>query len=125
MDDYNLHCKFDIELHRDKYPGYTEVIIRPDGEIEYAVPSHQEKLILLCVETLCITRSELHDMCPREFWADFGQWLCNMSKAVAVWYNFVMIPAEGLTVAQQTALKLLKDNHCYVGEVPKNVRSDI
>lgn len=125
MDSYNLHCEFDVNMHRLKFPYYTEVIIKSDGKIEYAVPSHQEKLISLCMEQLKVSRSELSDMCPKEYYADFGQWLCNISNAVSVWYKFTMIPDKGVTIKQQQALQMLKDNRCYVGEVPKNVRSDI
>lgn len=125
MESYNLHCKFDVNMHRLKYPYYTEVVILPDGDIQYAVPSHQEKLISICMDVLGVTRSELNDMCPKEYYADFGQWLCNISNTVSVWYKFTMIPTAGVTIEQQKALQMLKDNHCYVGEVPKNVRSDI
>ena len=40
---YDLYSKFDLEKHVRKYIHYTEVIIRPNGTVEYAVPSHQEK----------------------------------------------------------------------------------
>lgn len=36
---------FDYKTHRENFTAYLEVIIFKDGHIEYAVPSHQMKLI--------------------------------------------------------------------------------
>lgn len=117
MSTYDVHSKFDIEQHKKTYPYYTEVVIHPDGEIEYAVPSHQEKLISICMRNLNVTRNELNNMCPKEFYADFNQWLCNVSHRVSVWYDFSMFPSDGITIQQKEALKMLKANGCYVGKV--------
>lgn len=40
-----LHGAFDIELHKKTFIDYLEVVISPEGKIEYAVPSHSEKLL--------------------------------------------------------------------------------
>lgn len=40
-----LKGPFDIELHKKTFVNYLEIIIHPDGLIEYAVPSHSEKLL--------------------------------------------------------------------------------
>lgn len=117
MSTYDVHSKFDIEQHKKTYPYYTEVVIHPDGEIEYAVPSHQEKLISICMRNLNVTRDELNNMCPKEFHADFNQWLCNVSHRVSVWYECSMYPSDGITIQQKGALQMLKANGCYVGKV--------
>ena len=33
---YDLYSKFDIEQHKKHYINYLEVILFPDGHIEYA-----------------------------------------------------------------------------------------
>lgn len=57
MEDTNMYdlmtSKFDVDEHIKNYPFYTEVIIFPDGHVEYAIPSHQEKL--------CQVLSEMKD----------------------------------------------------------------
>ena len=40
-----LHGPFNIETHKKTFIDYLEVIIRPDGIVEYAVPSHMYKLM--------------------------------------------------------------------------------
>lgn len=40
-----LQAPFDIETHKKTFIDYLEVIIRPDGTVEYAVPSHMYKLM--------------------------------------------------------------------------------
>ena len=40
-----LHAPFDLEIHKKTFIDYLEVIIRPDGTVEYAVPSHLYKLM--------------------------------------------------------------------------------
>ena len=42
---YDIYCAFDLEKHKQTYVQYLEVVILEDGTVEYAVPSHQEKLI--------------------------------------------------------------------------------
>ena len=37
--------KFDIEAHKAQYHNYFEVVVSPEGEVEYARPSHQTYLI--------------------------------------------------------------------------------
>ena len=41
----NRNTVFDYKTHRENFTNYLEVIIFKDGHIEYAVPSHQMKLI--------------------------------------------------------------------------------
>lgn len=39
-----LHDEFNIEKHNEIFIHYFEAIITHEGVVEYAVPSHQEKL---------------------------------------------------------------------------------
>lgn len=83
-----LNSPFDIDIHKATFINYLEVVILEDGTIEYAVPSHQEKLIKIACKRLNVTRAELNRMCPRNYWADFITWLCDQSHAIAVWNTF-------------------------------------
>lgn len=40
---YSVYSSFDLQKHKQTYTNYLEVIITPDGTVEYAVPSHSEK----------------------------------------------------------------------------------
>lgn len=87
---YDLHSPFDIEQHKKTFINYLEVVIFPDGHIEYATPSHQEKLIAICMDELGITREELNKRCPKEYYFDFMTWLCNVSHCVSVWNEYIV-----------------------------------
>lgn len=106
---YDLHCPFDIEQHKKTYINYLEVVIFPDGHIEYAVPSHQEKLIAICMKELGVSRYELERMCPKEYYFDFQVWLCNMCGCVSVWDRYIVkSDTTPLTKEQEDTIKLLK-----------------
>lgn len=114
---YDLHSEFDIDQHKKTFIHYLEVVIDENGKIMYAVPSHQEKMISLSRDKLNVTREELNAMCPQEYYFDFMTWLCKISGACAVWENFVQ--CDKLTEWQIRALRMLKDNGLYLGEIPK------
>lgn len=96
IDDQNvLSSPFDIEIHKKTFTNYLEVIIGEDGTVMYAVPSHQEKLIEMACKKLSVTREELNDLCPPEYYFDFMTWLCKISGCVALWTNYMNgIPNE-------------------------------
>ena len=115
---YDVYSNFDMEQHKKHYVNYLEVIIFPDGHIEYAVPSHQEKLIAICCEQLRISRDKLNEMCPKEYYFDFMVWLCNISGCISVWNNFIQkSDTTPITNAQKRTLKELKDNGLYSGTI--------
>lgn len=116
---YNLHSNFNIEQHKKNFIHYLEVVIDENEKIMYAVPSHQEMMIKLSCEKLNVTREELNVMCPQEYYFDFMTWLCKISGACAVWDGF--IEADKLTEHQIKALKMLKENGLYLGEILKEV----
>ena len=114
---YSVYSKFDIEDHKKTYVDYLEVIIDVNGEIMYAVPSHQEMLIRMACEKLDVYRDELMDMCPQEYYCDFMKWLCGITKAVAVWNRFVYAPY--VNKKQILSLRSLKMAGIYKGLIPK------
>lgn len=109
---YDLHSKFDIEKHKNKYVHYLEVIITQDGDVHYAVPSHQEFLIKLACDQLNITRNQLQAICPKEYYFDFTYWLTMITHSVAVWENFTI---GDLNEFQMLKLHELKENSLYLG----------
>lgn len=42
--------KFDLKKHKETYINYFETVILENGNIEYAIPSHQKYLIELACE---------------------------------------------------------------------------
>lgn len=109
-----MRGKFDIETHKEAFVDYLEVIIREDGTVEYAVPSHQEKLIKIATQKLEVTRKQLCDMCPREYMFDFNKWLCKITNCVSVWNNFYI---GDLNETQQWVLQNLTYHGLYRGEI--------
>ena len=60
---------FSIELFKLlPYNPSLEVIIKDDGVILYARPSHTEALIQLATEKCHCTREELNKRCPLEYY---------------------------------------------------------
>lgn len=109
-----LRGKFDIEIHKKTFVNYLEVVIREDGTVEYAVPSHQEKLIRIAMDRLKVSRQELYNLCPPEYYFDVVKWQCMVSRCVAVWDDFYIgMPNE----MQQKALQNLKYHELYRGKL--------
>lgn len=106
---YDLNSKFDIEQHKKTFVNYLEVVIYPDGLIEYATPSHQEKLINICCKQLNVTRDKLNKMCPQSYYADFMVWLCNLSGCISVWDRYIVKPQYEITTYQYESLVKLID----------------
>ena len=115
---YDIYCAFDLEKHKQTYVQYLEVVILEDGTVEYAVPSHQEKLIALACQKKGVSRQELNDLCPREYYYDFLTWLCMQANAVAVWNNDC---CYGLSINRKQigTLRRLKKAGVYGGTIPK------
>lgn len=116
-EEYSLHSEFDVEKHKQNFTNYLEVVIDEDGNIMYAVPSNQEKMIALACEKLSVSREELNGMCPEEYYFDFITWISKVSGVCAVWNEF----ANGFTFSknQISALIALKKHGLYLGEIPK------
>lgn len=109
-----LRKPFDIKTHKKYFINYLEVVISEDGVVMYAVPSHQEKLIQLACKKLNITRNELNDLCPKEFYFDFNRWLCIVSGCVSLWNNFMLGAANE---AQADTIKTLIEAGLYSGTI--------
>lgn len=109
-----LHKPFDIETHKRTFVNYLEVVILDNGQIEYAVPSHQEKLISIAMDRLKVTRQELYNLCPPEFYFDVIAWLCIIARCVSVWNDFSVGKCNP---EQMKSLQMLKEHGVYRGKV--------
>lgn len=111
---YDLYSKFDIDLHKKHFVNYLEIIIKEDGTAEYAVPSHQEKLIKEIQIKYNCSRDDVNNMCPKEYYFDFITWLCKKSHCLSVWNDFYYGTPNDKQ--KQTLLKL-KQANLYFGEI--------
>ncbi len=111
-----LHSPFSIQKHKEIFVNYLEIIILENGTIEYAVPSHQERLIKYACDKLNISRDELEEKCPKEYYCDFIIWLSKSTGACAVWNNYVQ--GYKFSEAQIYSLNMLRNEGLYTGFIP-------
>ena len=100
---------FDYETHRKNFINYLEVIINKDGTIEYAVPSHQQKLLNLYCKNHNITMEELWNIIP--ITDNPESWIIFNEGVISVWYDFIIRP-EYITEEQKNTLHKLKETGC-------------
>ena len=112
MEEYSVYSKFDADKHKETFYNYLEVLIDKDGQVMYAVPSHQELAIKLACKEKGWTRKELYDACPPEFYFDFLPWLLGLTGCVSVWNDFFVGEANR---KQKDVLKMLKEKGIYKG----------
>ena len=116
IEEYNLYSKFDVAKHIKKYIRYLEAVIYPDGTVEYAVPSHQEKLISVLMKQTGEIRKEVFARCPREYHLDFLTWLLKETGCVSIWYEMCIY--DKITKEQIKTLKILRISGAYRGKIP-------
>lgn len=121
--EYGLHSEFDIEKHKQTFVHYLEVVISPDGRVFYAVPSHQEFMIAGACKRLGLTREELNESCPREWYFDFMKWLSMKTGLMAVWENHYEVYKP--TTQQIATLRRLKLAGLYTGGIPKVCEEEV
>lgn len=107
--DYDLHSQFDIDKHKQHFINYCEVVILPSGEIQYAAPSHIEKLIKITEKS----RNEIYEQCPAD--AQLMDWLIEQTNCISVWSEFYM--GKPKTKEQEYSLQRLIDNGLTKGRV--------
>lgn len=113
-----LHGPFSIELHKRTFTDYLEVMLDTEGGVHYAVPSHQEFLIMRAMERNHWTREELIDACPREKRDFFLEWLISQSGGyIPVWQNYVL--RYPLNKKQVSTLRELKMAGLFYGKIPE------
>ena len=83
-----LHSEFDVKTHVDTFHYYCEVVIWPDGKIEYAVPSHTEKLLQIYCEIHGLTREEAIEDLRTKVWNDCD-YVMKETGIIEVWYDYL------------------------------------
>ena len=89
-------------IAQHKHKNYCEIVISPDGDIEYAIPSHLYKLIDLSKES----KDELNKIMPN--CAAPLNWLCEHTKYAVCWYNYFILPKD-YTNIQVSIIKTLSN----------------
>ena len=89
-------------IAQHKHKNYCEIVISPDGDMEYAIPSHLYKLITLSKES----KNELDKMMPNR--AAPLNWLCEHTKYAICWYNYFILPKD-YTNIQVSIIKTLSN----------------
>ncbi len=110
-----LRQPFDIDVHRQTFTNYLEVIIDGEGQIMYAVPSHQQKLLEIAKSQLGMRNTEeVYDLCPQEYYFDVMGWLTSLTGCIAVYNEFHFgVPNE----KQLESLRLLFSEGLYRGKL--------
>lgn len=115
---YILNSDFDIKTHKKHFIDYLEVVILETGKVEYAIPSHQEKLIQMACVKHKLSRQELICSCPADKYFDYMSWLCEMAGCIAVWNDRIEV-GSNVTIEQVNALLKLHDEKLYYGDFVK------
>lgn len=112
-----LHGPFDIKLHKLTFIDYLEVVISPDGIVEYAVPSHLEKLLRVFMEQENISDRQEAFRVIEERDTDMDGPLISLAKQtgyISVWREAYTCGSSP-TKKQIAALRKLKLNGLYFG----------
>lgn len=96
-----------INHHTKTFVSYCEIIIYPDGDIEYCIPSHIETLIRVTNKS----KEQLKEIINP--YSDLIIELCNLTGCVSVWFDFYIAPTNfSLTSYQINSLNKLKESKC-------------
>ena len=114
-----LHSPFDIETHKQTFVSYLEVVISPEGTVEYAVPSHSDKLIEILakqkgIKTFDEAKKYVFNTAMNNGYCSSIDFLTGVTRYISVWFNGY-VAGDPPTKAQLDKLKELFDNGVYVG----------
>lgn len=104
-----LHNPFNVKTHKETFIDYLEVIINPNGIIEYAVPSHAEKVYEKYMEKYKCTREEVYEKFV------FPIDVATEMKIMLVWNDRIVCDFNP-TQEQLASLLMLKKEGLYYGE---------
>lgn len=107
--------EFNLEEHKKNHVNYLEVVIFRDGRIEYAVPSHIEKIYKIVCDKLQISRETLWK--GLEGIRYYLEYLYLKAGIISVWYNYTY--GFEYTEKQIETLKMLKREGVYIGDIPE------
>ena len=109
-----LHSPFDVETHKKTFINYLEVIIHPDGTIEYAVPSHMIKLTAIYGKSSEEMFEDYYSSGTINTIVDPVAWICEQTGCISVWTDGY---AGHANAKQKRALLMLKENGEYGGRI--------
>lgn len=114
-----LHSPFDIETHKKTFISYLEVVISPEGVIEYAVPSHSEKLVEIFARQkgfndILKAKKYIVETTINKGMVSIIDYLTGVTGYISVWFNGY-VAGDPPTKAQLDKLKELFDNRVYAG----------
>lgn len=113
-DQHVLHEPFSIDVHKEYFVMYLEIIILENGEVYYAVPSHRYFCEAYIMFKNNWTVEQMKKACPREFWGDYNRWLTKESGALMVWdYRYEGEPNK----KQIEVLEELQREGLYLGKL--------
>lgn len=96
-----LHRPFDIETHKKTFINYCEVVILEDGTIEYAVPSHEQKLLEVVAKKHGMTKQEIIDK-------------VRDSNLLQYWYEILSHDAKCMQVSNSSCRFFFKANDAQI-----------
>lgn len=102
-----------IVKHNAEYKNYCEAVIFPNGDIDYARPSHQHRLMMcygLTEEDIWNQTPkyrELTDSIPLE--AGPTQWMVEDTGVASVWYNIALLSIDYTEAQVKSIKKLIKE----------------
>lgn len=113
-----LHSPFDIGTHKNTFVSYLEVVISPEGEVEYAVPSHSEKLVAIFANQTGLDIQEakqyIIETTANNGFMSTVDFLTRVTGYISVWFNGY-VAANPPTKQQLDKLKELFDAGVYSG----------
>lgn len=103
-------------LHNQQYKFYCEIVILPDGDVQYAIPSHQYKLCTLYgidYENDILEHSDKYEELLNKIpmTASPTHWMIEDLNVISCWYDACISPIT-YTEDQIKALQTLKKHHC-------------
>lgn len=105
-----LYKPFNLQNHKDNFSYYCEVVIHPNGKIEYAVPSHERKLLKVYAKQNHLTEDQAFDKAV-EWGADYIDRLMHETGCVFIWYGS-LYNGTNLTKKQVKAINNLIKTGC-------------
>lgn len=114
-----LHSPFDINVHKRTFISYLEVVISPEGVVEYAVPSHSEKLVEIFAkqkgfDDILKAKKYIIETTINNGMLSTIDYLTGVTGYISVWFNGY-VAGDPPTKAQLDKLKELFDNGVYTG----------
>lgn len=115
-----LYMDFHARVHGQVFIDYCEVILWPDGKVEYAMPSHNEALIKAYANKHNIARDDVVEKFYNNF--DCYEEMMRDTGIVQIWYDR-LYNCTNLTHEQLDALGTLLEYNCISASCMSDIRN--